>query len=129
MFAASRTFFTRTVRTFATSATSLDAAATTTATSTASVASKAAKTSTLPRTYFVERTKSGQLPVYSEFKNAGSRPLTIIRKIQGNATALKTDILMTYPSAEIQVNGRSNQVILRGLVMDDVRQWLSAKGF
>ncbi|KAF9955057.1 hypothetical protein BGZ72_004086 [Mortierella alpina] len=89
----------------------------------------AAAKSPLPRTYFVERTKAGQLPVYSEFKNAGTRPLTIIRKIQGNATALKTDLLTTYPGAEVRVNERSNQVILKGLVMDDVRQWLTAKGF
>ncbi|KAG0365278.1 hypothetical protein BGX24_004213 [Mortierella sp. AD032] len=124
MFAASRALFTRTVRTFSTSAASLDAAATSTVT-----ASTATTKSTLPRTYFVERTKAGQLPVYSEFKNAGTRPLTIIRKIQGNATALKTDLLTTYPGAEIRVNERSNQVILKGLVMDDVRQWLTVKGF
>ncbi|KAF9184663.1 hypothetical protein BGZ51_003206 [Haplosporangium sp. Z 767] len=100
----------------------------TTATTTTASAAKPLKPS-LPRTYFVERTKSGQLPVYSEFKNAGNRPLTVIRKIQGNATALKTDLLSTYPGAEVRVNERSNQVILKGLVMDDVRQWLSAKGF
>ncbi|KAF9082391.1 hypothetical protein BGX29_009510 [Mortierella sp. GBA35] len=130
MFAASRALITRTVRTFSTSAAALDAAANTTATSTATKAtSTAVKTPALPRTYFVERTKAGQLPVYSEFKNAGTRPLTIIRKIQGNATALKTDLLTTYPGAEIRVNERSNQVILKGMVMDDVRQWLTIKGF
>ncbi|KAF9175786.1 hypothetical protein BGX21_002183 [Mortierella sp. AD011] len=146
MFAATRTLATRSLRTFTTSASTLNApvssaastatTATTTASSTASaaatatttVSSTAAKPS-LPRTYFVERTKSGQLPVYSEFKNAGSRPLTIIRKIQGNAGALRTDMLMTYPNADIRLNERNNQVILKGLVMDDVRQWLTAKGF
>ncbi|KAF9907112.1 hypothetical protein EC991_011330 [Linnemannia zychae] len=126
MFAASRALFTRTIRTFSTSAASLDAAATSTVTATPAATSNATK---LPRTYFVERTKAGQLPVYSEFKNAGTRPLTIIRKIQGNATALKTDLLTTYPGAEVRVNERSNQVILKGLVMDDVRQWLTVKGF
>ncbi|KAG0339423.1 hypothetical protein BG004_006828 [Podila humilis] len=95
------------------------------ATSTTSVTSS----SPLPKAYFVERTKSGQLPVYSEYRNAGTRCLTVIRKIQGNATALKTDLLETYPNAEVRVNDRSNQVILKGLVMDDVRQWLNAKGF
>ncbi|KAF9286317.1 hypothetical protein BGZ88_009132 [Linnemannia elongata] len=133
MFAASRQLVARTIRTFSTSAASLDAAASTTATSTSAAAAapavSATKTTTLPRTYFVERTKAGQLPVYSEFKNAGTRPLTIIRKIQGNATALKTDLLVTYPNTEIRVNERSNQVILKGLVMDDVRQWLTVKGF
>ncbi|KAG0302790.1 hypothetical protein BGZ97_002176 [Linnemannia gamsii] len=129
MFAASRQLVSRTFRTFSTSAASLDAVANSTATSTAPAVSAATKTTTLPRTYFVERTKAGQLPVYSEFKNAGTRPLTIIRKIQGNATALKTDLLVTYPNTEIRVNERSNQVILKGLVMDDVRQWLTVKGF
>ncbi|KAF8935224.1 hypothetical protein CPC16_009858 [Podila verticillata] len=123
MFAASKTLAARTIRSFTTSACSLNAAVSKTATSSSSV------TSPLPKAYFVERTKSGQLPVYSEYKNAGTRTLTVIRKIQGNATALKTDILTTYPGAEVRVNERSNQVILKGLVMDDVRQWLTAKGF
>ncbi|KAF9116341.1 hypothetical protein BGX27_003334 [Mortierella sp. AM989] len=106
--------------------------ASTTATAPAAATSTANTLSTkpsLPKTYFVERTKSGQLPVYSEFKNAGSRPLTIIRKIEGNAAALRTDMLATYPRVEVRVNERNNQVILKGLVMDDVRQWLTAKGF
>ncbi|KAG0030176.1 hypothetical protein BGZ81_002991 [Podila clonocystis] len=123
MFASSKTLATRTIRTFTTSACALNATVSKAATTAPSV------TSSLPRTYFVERTKAGQLPVYSEYKNAGTRTLTIIRKIQGNATALKTDILTTYPGAEVRVNKRSNQVILKGLVMDDVRQWLTAKGF
>ncbi|KAG0090398.1 hypothetical protein BGZ93_009428 [Podila epicladia] len=123
MFAASKTLAARTIRTFTTSACSLNAAVSKAATTSPSV------TSSLPKAYFVERTKAGQLPVYSEYKNAGTRTLTIIRKIQGNATALKTDILTTYPGAEVRVNERSNQVILKGLVMDDVRQWLTAKGF
>ncbi|KAF9390468.1 hypothetical protein CPB97_009178 [Podila verticillata] len=123
MFAASKTLAARTIRSFTTSACSLNATVSKTASSSSSV------TSPLPKAYFVERTKSGQLPVYSEYKNAGTRTLTVIRKIQGNATALKTDILTTYPGAEVRVNERSNQVILKGLVMDDVRQWLTAKGF
>ncbi|KAF9579886.1 hypothetical protein BGW38_003673, partial [Lunasporangiospora selenospora] len=70
-----------------------------------------------------------QLPVYSEFRNNGTRALTIVRKIEGNATALKTDILVTYPGAEIRVNERTNQIILKGCVGEDIRQWLTAKGF
>ncbi|KAF9164797.1 54S ribosomal protein L49, mitochondrial [Actinomortierella ambigua] len=82
----------------------------------------------LPKAYFVSRTKNGQLPVYSEFSNT-TKAETIIRRIQGDASALRADILRTYPGAEIKVNERSNQVILKGLVMEDVRQWLTAKGF
>ncbi|KAF9918926.1 hypothetical protein BX616_004198 [Lobosporangium transversale] len=104
---------------------SLSASASTASTTSTTVKFK----SPLPRSYFVERTKSGQLPVYSEFRNAGSRTLTVIRKIQGNAKALRTDILETYPGTEVRVNDRNNHVILKGLVMDDVRQWLTAKGF
>ncbi|KAI1315203.1 hypothetical protein EDD11_001141 [Mortierella claussenii] len=117
-----------TVATSTTTATATTATASSVGAEAGAAAAAAAKP-TLPRTYFVERTKAGQLPVYAEFKNAGSRSLTVIRKIQGNATALKTDLLMTYPRAEVRVNERSNQVILKGLVMDDVRQWLTAKGF
>ncbi|KAG0254734.1 hypothetical protein BG011_005544 [Mortierella polycephala] len=131
MFAASRTLATRTTRAFSTSACKLNAPAVTSTSTTAKTTTAAAEAlkPSLPRAYFVERTKSGQLPVYSEFKNAGNRPLTVIRKIQGNATALKTDLLSTYPDADVCINERSNQIVLKGLVMDDVRQWLSIKGF
>ncbi|KAG0047523.1 54S ribosomal protein L49, mitochondrial [Gryganskiella cystojenkinii] len=132
MFAASRTF----VRTFTTSARRLNApvAAAAEAAASKSTPSVAAVTESvvsrpLPKAYFIERTKSGQLPVYSEFRNAGSRALTIIRKIQGSALACKADLSETFPGLEVRVNQRSNQVILKGLAMDDIRQWLIAKGF
>ncbi|KAF9439192.1 hypothetical protein BGZ76_009364 [Entomortierella beljakovae] len=116
MFAATRTIASRSIRRITTSAKALDV---TVPEVSEAVATKAQAKPSLPKAYFVERTKSGQLPVYSEYKNAGSRHLTIIRKIQGNAGALRKDILSTYPGAEVRLNDRNNQVILKGLVMDD----------
>ncbi|KAG0240736.1 mitochondrial large subunit ribosomal protein-domain-containing protein [Mortierella sp. GBAus27b] len=133
MFAASRTLATRCFRSFSTTTLALDAAKTTTAAAAApspAPAKTASVTKPLPaKTYFVERTKSGQLPVYSEFRNAGTRELVIVRKIQGNAGALRTDFLLTFPGAEIRVNDRSNQLVFRDLHIDDIRQWLTIKGF
>ncbi len=38
------------------------------------------------REYFVPRNTRGNLPVYTDVRNAGSRHLVLIRNIEGNAT-------------------------------------------
>ncbi|KAK3814415.1 MAG: mitochondrial large subunit ribosomal protein-domain-containing protein [Benniella sp.] len=136
MFAASKSFATRCLRSFTTSASALNAPASTsktTATASEVVAKAAAPKATspppLPKSYFVERTKSGQLPVYRDIRNGGTRELIIVRKIQGDAGALRTQMLQTYPGTDIRVNERSNQLVLQGLPIGSIRQWLILKGF
>ena len=34
--------------------------------------------------FFIKRSKYNNLPVYTDYKNAGSRKITIIRKIKGD---------------------------------------------
>ncbi|KAF9364149.1 hypothetical protein BGX34_002363 [Mortierella sp. NVP85] len=135
MFAASKSFATRCLRSFTTSASALNAPASTsktTATASEVVAKAAAApkaTPPLPKSYFVQRTKSGQLPVYTDIRNGGTRQQIIVRKIQGNAGALRTEMLQTYPGADIRVNERSNQLVLQGFPIAEIRQWLTIKGF
>ena len=82
--------------------------------------------------YFISRTSNKGLPVYTEFKNGGTQHLTIIRRIEGDAEALKNEVLELFPEAPknfARVNPVNNQVILKGIHMNEIKQWLVEKGF
>jgi hypothetical protein len=38
-------------------------------------------------------------------------------------------MLQTYPGSDIRVNEKSNQVVLQGFPIEEIRQWLTIKGF
>lgn len=85
-----------------------------------------------PPRYFISRTANNNLPVYTDFKNGRTQLLTIIRRVQGDAYALKNDILSLFPDAPkdyVKVNPVNNHVVIKGLHMDDIKQWLAQKGF
>lgn len=80
----------------------------------------------------VARTSNQSLPVYSEIKNGGTQQLTIIRRIQGDAEALKTEMAALFPDApknHIKVNPTNNHIIIKGLYVNELKQWLANKGF
>lgn len=83
--------------------------------------------------YFVSRTTTNGLPVYHDYKNGRTRELTVIRRIKGDAEALKKDLLTNqFPDAPADfatVVPRTNQVILKGLHSRQVKEWLIEKGF
>ncbi|KAI8381332.1 ribosomal protein L49/IMG2 [Radiomyces spectabilis] len=82
--------------------------------------------------YFVSRTANKGLPVYSEFKNGGTQQLTIIRRIEGNAEALKNEILPLFPDApkdHIRINPTNNHIIIKGVYVNEIKEWLVNKGF
>ncbi|KAJ9061865.1 54S ribosomal protein img2, mitochondrial [Entomophthora muscae] len=56
---------------------------------------------TLP--YFVRRTKFLSLPVYTEYRNAGTRLLTVIRRIQGDPQQLVADLQTSFPEWKNQI--------------------------
>jgi large subunit ribosomal protein L49 len=82
--------------------------------------------------YVVARTSNQSLPVYSEIKNGGTQQLTIIRRIQGDAEALKIEMAALFPDApknHIKVNPTNNHIIVKGLYVNELKQWLANKGF
>ncbi|KAF5330913.1 hypothetical protein D9619_005849 [Psilocybe cf. subviscida] len=97
--------------------------------------SKAPKAQKLP--YFVPRNTRGNLPVYSDFKNQGSRQLVHIRNIEGNVNALAKDLREAlFPAdshaaekVKIQQNHSKHITIIGGRWRNDVFEWLKAKGF
>ncbi|TXT13558.1 hypothetical protein VHUM_00925 [Vanrija humicola] len=87
--------------------------------------------------YIVERTASGELPVYSDFKNGGNAR-TIVRKVKGNVLALRQDLSdyladghidpITKPPKVI-IKPTSQQIEVSGRWVAEVKGWLEMRGF
>ncbi|EJD44123.1 hypothetical protein AURDEDRAFT_65688 [Auricularia subglabra TFB-10046 SS5] len=92
----------------------------------------------LQHPFFLSRNSRGSLPVYSDFKNNGTKYLVEIRNVEGDADALATQLKDSlFADAErkrrlkVQVI-RSRHVRLSGLAAhykNDVQQWLLSRGF
>eukprot|EP00455_Lapot_gusevi_P029677 TRINITY_DN317_c0_g1_i3.p1 TRINITY_DN317_c0_g1~~TRINITY_DN317_c0_g1_i3.p1 ORF type:complete len:152 (-),score=13.25 TRINITY_DN317_c0_g1_i3:64-519(-) len=74
----------------------------------------------------VERTSSKFLPVYTDYKNGGTRVLTLLRKIKGDVKNLQeevsklTGLPVTVRPGRIEVPGNQRQLLC---------QWLTRMGF
>ncbi|GAA5991617.1 hypothetical protein JCM10908_005791 [Rhodotorula pacifica] len=79
--------------------------------------------------YFVPRTAGGELPVYSDVRNGGSRVYTIVRKTRGDLNALQRDLASYLTDVPSHVKPSAGQVILRGDWVRETKEWLAAKGF
>jgi large subunit ribosomal protein L49 len=84
-----------------------------------------------PMRYFVHRTVSRALPVYTDYRNGRTRRLTIIRKVDGDAQQLRADLIkeLEIPQEHVTVNKLNGHVTVKGIVARDVTEWLSGKGF
>ncbi|CAM0140475.1 54S ribosomal protein img2, mitochondrial [Umbelopsis sp. WA50703] len=83
--------------------------------------------------YHITRTDGSQsLPVYLDFKNGRTRQLTVIRRVQGDAQALKEEVAALFPDATknlVTVNPVNNHVVIKGSYVNDIKHWLAQKGF
>eukprot|EP00299_Pterocystis_sp_00344_P008237 c3041_g1_i1.p1 GENE.c3041_g1_i1~~c3041_g1_i1.p1 ORF type:complete len:161 (+),score=33.62 c3041_g1_i1:30-512(+) len=75
----------------------------------------------------VRRTESQLLPVYSDYRNGRSRNLTIVRKIFGDAQALKNDLSLVCGGA--RVIERPGRLEIVGDYRKPIRLWLKRLGF
>ncbi|KAL1915880.1 mitochondrial 54S ribosomal protein mL49 [Calcarisporiella thermophila] len=78
--------------------------------------------------YFVERTRSKSLPVYTDYRNGGMRVLTLIRKIEGDVGRLCEDLAKDLPTT-VNVNKTTGHVVVKGNYVREVREWLTQRGF
>lgn len=77
--------------------------------------------------YFVERTSTGNLPVYSEFKRNG-KFMTEIRRIRGDPIQLRNDLqdrLPSIPKNAFRVVMQSKKILIEGDAVKDVKEILS----
>ncbi|KAI7776610.1 hypothetical protein LA080_004760 [Diaporthe eres] len=89
---------------------------------TPSPSSAASSTATSPQrkqlTYLVERTPSKHLSVYNDARAGGTKKQTVMKKIVGDARALRDEIVeeLQFPRDD-------------GFHADKVQKWLEARGF
>jgi len=80
----------------------------------------------VPKPYRVNRTPSNNLPVYTDIRNGRTRILTLVRKVEGNATALSTDLAKLLGVSVYEKVGR---IEIPGNHIGKVRQYLQQLGF
>ncbi|KAF5358015.1 hypothetical protein D9756_001706 [Leucocoprinus leucothites] len=87
--------------------------------------------------YFVPRNTNGNLPVYSDIRNNGTRYMVHIRGVDGQAHVLAQELrisLFKAPSskvarAKVAVQHGKNVVIAGAVEKNEVIEWLKARGF
>lgn len=75
--------------------------------------------------YHVDRTRSGNLPVYTDYNNAGG-VWTEIRRISGNVSALRDDLkaYLDLPKKDIWIQDTSKHIVIKGNRCSGVRKFL-----
>ncbi|CCK72069.1 mitochondrial 54S ribosomal protein mL49 KNAG_0I02850 [Huiozyma naganishii CBS 8797] len=79
-------------------------------------------------TYFIERSETGNLPVYSDYKGGGNKVITEIRKIRGDAVQLRNDLQPLLPFIPLEnwrVAMQSKKIIIKGDYVKQVKRVLS----
>lgn len=74
--------------------------------------------------YFVERSSTGNLPVYSDTKGGGNKFVTEIRRIQGDVIQLRNDLqekLPYIPKKNWKVLTQSQKIIIKGDAVKQVK--------
>ncbi|KAF2399998.1 hypothetical protein EJ06DRAFT_582581 [Trichodelitschia bisporula] len=84
--------------------------------------------------YFVGRSPSRQLPVYTDLKSGGTRKETRIRKITGDIRALRDDLadyLKTQKvrDADCVISSINQQIVVKGHLKLQISRFLEEKGF
>lgn len=77
--------------------------------------------------FFVERTSSHNLPVYTEYKQQRMLKYTIIRRISGNAEELVKELEKVTNRAEIHL--KVGSIVIHGLHSEVVTDYLCRLGF
>ncbi|KAL1410891.1 hypothetical protein Q8F55_001834 [Vanrija albida] len=101
-------------------------------------AARAPLTPTFKTRYIVERTATGQLPVYSDVRNGGTNHVTVVRRIKGSAELLRDDLArfladghidpVTRPPG-VSLRHTSRAVEVKGRWVAEVKGWLEMRGF
>lgn len=82
------------------------------------------------RTYFVERSSTGNLPVYTDYKAGGNKLVTEIRKVSGDIVQLRNDLqaeLPHIPKEAWAIRPQSKKIVIKGNVALDIKTVLQSK--
>ncbi|CCH61945.1 hypothetical protein TBLA_0F04120 [Henningerozyma blattae CBS 6284] len=80
--------------------------------------------------YFIERSSSGNLPVYSDIKGGGNKIVTQISKIKGDIIQLRNDLQNALPFIEKNrwtVLMQSKKIIVKGDYVREIKDVLTKR--
>ena len=82
-------------------------------------------TDSLP--FSIQRTKSDNLPVYRDYKNARHEKTTIVRRVSGNFEELMTELRKVTSNSDIEA--KVGKIVIKGLHKQVVIDYLTRLGF
>ncbi|KAF8857033.1 hypothetical protein BDZ45DRAFT_691219 [Acephala macrosclerotiorum] len=80
-------------------------------------------------TYRITRTPSNNYPIYTLSKRGGNMKLTKIRRIEGDANALRRDLVVALglEEKEVVVNQLTRHVVVKGHKTKEIQQFLEER--
>lgn len=78
--------------------------------------------------YFVERSETGNLPVYTDYLGGGNKVITEIKKIRGDPVQLKLDLQERLPyidKSAWRVVSASNKIVVKGNFCSQIKKVLA----
>ena len=84
-----------------------------------------------PPLYHVARSKTNNLPVYTDFKRGGNLHLTSVRKITGDLQQLRDELRswLQKKDEDVTINTLTRVVVIKGHCKPRVEEFLKARGF
>lgn len=81
--------------------------------------------------YYVTRTPSNELPIYTLKKRGGNLRQTRVKKITGSIDALRDSLqqLLAVPEKECVINRVTNHVVIKGWHKPRIEEFLAARKF
>jgi hypothetical protein len=78
--------------------------------------------------YAVNRTASGNLPVYSKVRGIDRETFTYIESVYGDTSAFISDLRMTV-CGEVQIKEQGRTIEIAGRYGKPLKNWLQSLGF
>lgn len=84
-----------------------------------------------PPLYHVGRSKSKNLPIYTDYKRGGNLHTTTVRKITGDLQQLRDELQswLRKKDADVTINTLTSNVVVKGHVKPQIEEFLKARGF
>ncbi|KAF2001084.1 hypothetical protein P154DRAFT_619702 [Amniculicola lignicola CBS 123094] len=83
-----------------------------------------------PARYHVARSHNKNYPVYTDYKRGGNLHLTTVRKITGEAAALRDElrIFLNKKEGDVNINNVTGHVVVKGFHKGEIVKYLQARG-
>ncbi|KZF21880.1 hypothetical protein L228DRAFT_269329 [Xylona heveae TC161] len=90
-----------------------------------------APAATVSEPYFVHRTPSRQLPIYTLAKRGGNLHQTKIRKVEGDVKVLRDQLqqALQLDSKDITINSLTKHIIVKGWRKSEITKFLEQRRF